>query len=287
MIKIPVKTELQPEDFKDNGVDVSDDEDEYQNDEYRTDVLHYKYAYIEVTDSESSDNEITNDDNDDDIIVKEEKKNILDIKDDVVSNVHRNFRQWASDLEFRNGYLNCKKEFNKVLFDYNHPIWIEHKHMFPNEALFLNYVNRLDELDKLSIFNIYWDFTIKEVLENREKKRNKQIEVYWFERLFHASKQTDPMENFRSNELLNIFCTNLKENNEWKKRWHHDMYFLDMHRGRPGKESDWRAIEHWQDGYKREPDLKERQRGSFERNIFKKQEDSFELWDKTNWWKKW
>ena len=160
--------------------------------------------------------------------------------------------------------------------------------MFPDEAKFLKYVNSLDELDKLSIFHIYWDYTIKEVLKKREKESYKKIEVYWFDRLFNASKQTDPMEKFRSNELLNVFCTNLKENNEWKKKWHHDMYFLDMHRGLPGKESDWRAYEHWKDGYYKETDLNKRQiEGSFERNIFKKQEDQFELWDKTNWWKKW
>lgn len=285
IIKILVKTELQPEDFKDYGADESTD-DEYQNDEYGTDV-HYKYANIEVTDSEDS--------IDDNAILinkkidkkKKENRNLLEIKNNVVSNVHKNFRQWASDLEFRKAYFNCKDVFNTVLFDYNHPIWFDHIHMFPDKAKFLRYVNSLDDQDKLSIFNIYWDWTIKEVLDKREKERNKKIKKYWFNRLYHASKQTDPMENIRSNEYLDIFCTNIKENEKWKKRWHHDMYFLDMHRGVPGRESDWRAIEHWKEGHFREPDLNERQRGSFERNIFKKQEDQFELWDKTNWWRKW
>ena len=65
------------------------------------------------------------------------------------------------------------------------------------------------------------------------------------------------------------------------------MYFLDMYRDLPGKESHWRGVEYCKEGYYREPDLNEREKGSYEHNTFKKQEHQLELWDKTNWWKKW
>ena len=288
IIKVLTKAILYPEDFKDNGDEnQSEDDTQYQNDEYESGGVFYKYADLEVTDSESDTNLDVNNNNtilDTDTVVK---KNILEIKADVISNVHKNFRQWASDLEFRKAYFNCKKKFNNILLDYTHPVWDEHRAYLKNEIIFAQYVKRLTDQDKEAIFNIFWDWTITDVLKKREAKYNAQIEKHWFNELSHATQQTDVMENIRSNELLNVFCTNLKKNEKWKKRWHHDMYFLDMYRDLPGKESHWRGVEYCKEGYFREPDLNERAKGSYEPNTFKKQEHQLELWDKTNWWKKW
>jgi len=36
--------------------------------------------------------------------------------------------------------------------------------------------------------------------------------------LQQTAQQKDPMENIRSNELLDVFCTNLKKNEKKKKK---------------------------------------------------------------------
>jgi hypothetical protein len=203
--------------------------------------------------------------------------------------VHKEFIQWASDLEFNKAYKNCKASFNDVLFNLAHPIWDESRSYFKNEVVFLNYVKRLTEDEKLEFFNIYWDLTIKEVLKKREEERNKQIESYWFFRLSHAKNQTDHMEKLRCNEILDIFCTNLEKNEKWKKQWHKEFFFLDMQRGTLSKEANWRALKYWEDAYIRDPDLDESERlkGTIEKSIYVQEEPQLELWDRTNWWKRW
>lgn len=251
------------------------------------DDVNYKYGKVdilEVTDSEDEFNESKQ--KSVQLNIKQ-NRNIFEIKQKVMSDIYKNYIQWASDLDFRKAYFDCKNHFNTVLFDFQHPIWDEHRSYFGSNVIFLNYIKRLNNEEKESIFNIYWDWTIKEVLEKREKEREERVEKNWLSRLLHVNQQKEYVEHFRSDEFLNIFCTNLVANEKWKKQWHNDLFFLEMDRGTTGKEARWRTFQYCQEGYDKETDLIQKQRGAIEKNIFRKEDTQVELWDKTNWWKKW
>lgn len=222
-----------------------------------------------------------------DFTVKKEDLDLQEIKAKVVSEIHNNYRQWHSDLEFNQAYNKCKKAFDSVLYNFDHPIWDEHREMFAHKIIFLNYINRLNEEEKLSIFHVYWDWTVQEILKKRENLRNQQIANRWAFLLKHASEQTDIDEIRRSNEILNIFHTNLEKNEKWKKQWHKDLYFLNINKHK-SKEANWKTQQFWKEMYDKELDpLEKEELGYTEINPYKKKDTEFELWDNTNWWKAW
>lgn len=258
------------------------------------DDVNYKYGKVEileVTDSESEEKdkkeELELQKSKNKQVIKKVNKNIFEIKQKVMSDIYKNFIQWASDLDFCKAYFDCKEHFDTVLFDLQHPVWDEHRLYFSSDIVFKNYINRLNEEEKESIFNIYWDWTIQEVLKKREKERKKRIKKNWLSRLFYANQQKEYVEYFRSDEFLDIFCTNLESNEKWKKQWHNDLFFFEMDRGTTGKEARWRTLQYCKERYDKETDVIQKQRGAIEKNIFRKDETQLELWDKTNWWKKW
>jgi hypothetical protein len=117
-IKILVKTEYTAEDLK-HGYEEEEDSNEGLNDEYGTDI-HYKYDKLEVTDSDES--EVSEKEQISIIKTNNVVNNIIEIKNQVAGNLHKDFIQWASDLEFNKAYINCKTSFNTALFNLAHPL---------------------------------------------------------------------------------------------------------------------------------------------------------------------
>ena len=92
-------------------------------DEY-DDTYVYDNFTIDITDEEDE-NKDENKNNDIQNKAKVKKSqiiNIQEIKRNVVSEVHKNFRQWSSDLEFHKAYIECQKTFDTILPNLSHPI---------------------------------------------------------------------------------------------------------------------------------------------------------------------
>jgi hypothetical protein len=118
------------------------------------DVFVHEYNQLEVTDDED-DNVLQVADKEEGKAKKSQIINLVEIKLNLVTEVHRNFRQWASDLGFNNAYKECKKTFENIIVDISHPIWDSNRQYFPNTKVFNRYISHLNDEEKDAIFNVY------------------------------------------------------------------------------------------------------------------------------------
>ena len=240
---------------------------------------------IEVTDNEDNENVVEHNKQTDSIILDQER---IERKIDLISYILSEFRQWASDLEYNEAYQHCRKTISDVLVDYKHPIWDDYRSYFPNELYFLKYISKLNEEQKETIFDNYWQLTIEEIKKKRENKQDKHIFSRWKSLLNNITiKKENNTENVLNiNYISEILNTNLEKNKEWHKKWHENFYFLN----KPYKsDRNWKTIQRWNNIYEEGRDLRYEEVIEYKDREYtdRKKVKEDKLWDKINWWKQW
>lgn len=243
---------------------------------------------IEVTDSEDTRDIIDNNVNANDNVVDQA---LIEKKADLITFLLSEFRQWASDIEYNEAYQHCRQTISDVLLDFNHPIWDDYRSHFPNELYFLRYISKLNEEQRETIFDNYWQLTIEEIKKKREEKKDKHNSSRWASLLKNITIKKQ-MNTDIEGSVLNlkfiseILNKNLKENKAWHKKWHEDLYFLN----KPHKsDRNWKTIQAWNTIYEEGHDIKyddviEYNDGQYKK--YKKPKNE-KLWEKINWWKQW